>query len=45
MKVGVSGIYLQREYKRYYPAVHLVGFTGIDDDGQEGFELAKNEYL
>ena len=49
MKVGVSGIYLQREYKRYYPAgevaAHLVGFTGIDDNGQEGFELAKNESL
>ncbi|HOY70668.1 MAG TPA: penicillin-binding protein 2 [Methylotenera sp.] len=49
MKVGVSGIYLQREYKRYYPAgevaAHLVGFTGIDDNGQEGFELAKNDSL
>ncbi len=49
MKVGVSGIYLQREYKRYYPAgdvtAHLVGFTGLDDKGQEGFELAMNDAL
>ena len=49
MKVGVSGIYLQREYKRYYPAgemaAHLVGFTDVDDKGQEGFELAMNKQL
>lgn len=49
MKLGVSGIYLQREYKRYYPAAevtaHLVGMTGIDDEGQEGFELAMNDAL
>lgn len=49
MKVGVPGIYLQREYKRYYPAgevtAHLVGFTGVDDTGQEGFELAMNASL
>ncbi len=49
MKLGVPGIYLQREYKRYYPAgevtAHLVGFTGIDDKGQEGFELAMNSAL
>lgn len=49
MKLGVPGIYLQREYKRQYPAgevtAHLVGFTGIDDQGQEGFELTMNETL
>lgn len=49
MKVGVPGVYLQREYKRYYPAgevtAHLVGFTGIDDQGQEGFELIFNKEL
>lgn len=49
MRLGVSGVYLQREYKRYYPAgevtAHLVGFTGIDDQGQEGFELTMNETL
>jgi cell division protein FtsI (penicillin-binding protein 3) len=49
MKLEVPGIYLQREYKRYYPAgdvtAHLVGFTGIDDKGQEGFELTMNTKL
>jgi cell division protein FtsI (penicillin-binding protein 3) len=49
MRLGVPGIYLQREYKRYYPAgevtAHLVGFTGIDDQGQEGFELTMNKTL
>lgn len=49
MKLEVPGIYLQREYKRYYPAgdvtAHLVGFTGIDDKGQEGFELTMNNTL
>ncbi|MDO9050186.1 MAG: penicillin-binding protein 2 [Methylotenera sp.] len=49
MKLEVPGVYLQREYKRYYPAgqvtAHLVGFTGIDDKGQEGFELTMNEML
>lgn len=49
MRLGISGVYLQREYKRYYPAgevtAHLVGFTGIDDKGQEGFELTMNESL
>lgn len=49
MRLGISGVYLQREYKRYYPAgevtAHLVGFTGIDDQGQEGFELTMNETL
>lgn len=49
MRLGVPGVYLQREYKRYYPAgevtAHLVGFTGIDDQGQEGFELTMNKTL
>jgi cell division protein FtsI (penicillin-binding protein 3) len=49
MRLGISGVYLQREYKRYYPAgdvtAHLVGFTDIDDKGQEGFELAMNDAL
>jgi cell division protein FtsI (penicillin-binding protein 3) len=49
MQLKIPGIYLQREYKRYYPAgdvtAHLVGFTGIDDQGQEGFELTMNEEL
>jgi cell division protein FtsI (penicillin-binding protein 3) len=45
----LGGIYEQREYRRYYPAgeisAHLVGFTGIDDSGQEGMELAHQETL
>ncbi len=43
---GVNGL---REYRRYYPAGevagHLVGFTSVDDDGQEGLELAFNHWL
>ncbi len=46
---GVDGVYLQREYNRYYPAgevvSHLVGFTNIDDQGQEGLELVYEDWL
>ncbi len=46
---GLSGVFLQREYKRYYPTAevtaHLLGFTDIDDQGQEGVELAYNDWL
>lgn len=49
MSLKIPGVFLQREYKRFYPAgdvtAHLVGFTGIDDTGQEGFELAQNATL
>ena len=49
MSLEIPGVFLQREYKRFYPAgdvtAHLVGFTGIDDNGQEGFELAQNAEL
>ena len=49
MSLEIPGIFIQREYKRFYPAgdvaAHVVGFTGIDDNGQEGFELAKNTHL
>ncbi len=45
----LPGIYLQREYRRYYPAAegaaHVVGFTNVDDQGQEGLELAFDEWL
>jgi len=45
----IEGVYLQREYHRYYPAgevvSHLVGFTDIDDQGQEGLELAYQDWL
>ena len=49
MAMGIPGISLQREYRRYYPAgevaAHVVGFTNIDDDGQEGLELAYDQWL
>ncbi|MDH3386418.1 MAG: penicillin-binding protein 2 [Gammaproteobacteria bacterium] len=45
----IDGLYLQREYHRYYPAgevvSHLVGFTDIDDQGQEGLELVYQDWL
>ena len=47
--LNVAGVYLQREYHRYYPtgevAAHVLGFTNIDDAGQEGLELAYNDWL
>ena len=47
--LGIPGVYLQREYRRYYPAgevaAHVVGFTTVDDQGQEGLELAYDQLL
>lgn len=47
--LGIKGIYQRREYKRQYPegeaAAHLVGFTNVEDRGQEGVELAFNKQL
>jgi len=41
---GIAGVHVEREYKRYYPAgevfAHVLGFTDVDDGGQEGLELA-----
>ncbi|CAG0974755.1 cell division protein FtsI (penicillin-binding protein 3) [Methylophilaceae bacterium] len=49
MRLGIPGIFMQREYRRYYPAgevsAHLVGFTGVDEIGREGFELAAQDWL
>jgi len=49
LALKLPGVNVQREYRRYYPAGevvgHLVGFTNIDDDGQEGLELAFNHWL
>jgi cell division protein FtsI (penicillin-binding protein 3) len=49
MELGVPGVFPQREYRRFYPAgevmAHVVGFTGIDDNGQEGMELAQQKRL
>jgi cell division protein FtsI (penicillin-binding protein 3) len=48
-KLNIPGVYLQREYHRFYPAGevtgHLLGFTDIDDHGQEGLELAYDGWL
>ncbi|MEO0996744.1 MAG: penicillin-binding transpeptidase domain-containing protein [Pseudomonadota bacterium] len=47
--LGLPGIDVQREYRRYYPAGevtgHLIGFTNIDDRGQEGMEFAYDHWL
>ena len=49
MALNLPGVNVMREYRRYYPAGevagHLVGFTSVDDDGQEGLELAFNHWL
>ena len=49
LALKLPGVNVQREYRRYYPAGevagHLVGFTNIDDAGQEGLELAFNHWL
>ena len=43
-KLGIKGVYQSREFRRRYPegesAAHVVGFTNLDDQGQEGVELA-----
>ena len=45
----IKGIYQRKEYKRQYPegeaAAHVVGFTNVEDIGQEGIELAFNKEL
>ncbi len=45
----IKGVYQRREYKREYPegeaAAHVVGFTNVEDRGQEGVELAFNKAL
>ena len=47
--LGIPGVYLLREYRRYYPAGevagHVVGFTTVDDKGQEGLELGFDQLL
>ncbi|MBN7771598.1 penicillin-binding protein 2 [Marinobacter daepoensis] len=49
LALGIGGIYARQEYRRYYPAgevtAHVVGFTDIDEQGQEGIELAYNKWL
>ena len=47
--LGIPGVYLAREYRRYYPAGEvtgqLIGFTNINDQGQDGLELEYNSWL
>ncbi|HLW74606.1 MAG TPA: penicillin-binding protein 2 [Gammaproteobacteria bacterium] len=49
MALGIPGVYTQREYRRYYPAgevtAHVLGFTNVDDRGQEGLELGYDSWL
>lgn len=49
MALGIPGVSLQREYRRYYPAgevaAHLIGFTNVDDAGQEGLERSFESVL
>lgn len=49
LSLAISGVYGQQEYQRFYPAgevtAHLVGFTNVDDKGQEGVELAYDNWL
>ena len=48
-KLGIKGVYQSREYRRRYPegesAAHVVGFTNLEDQGQEGIELAFQRQL
>ncbi len=48
-EMNLKGIYQRKEYKREYPegesAVHVVGFTNVEDNGQEGVELTFNKDL
>ena len=47
--LNLKGIYQRKEYKRQYPegeaAAHVVGFTNVEDNGQEGVELLYNKEL
>ncbi len=49
VKLGIAGIHTRKEYKRYYPGgevmAHVVGFTNVEDVGQEGMELAFQKTL
>ncbi|BDT73569.1 putative peptidoglycan D,D-transpeptidase PenA [Comamonadaceae bacterium OS-4] len=48
-ELNIKGIYQRKEYKRQYPegeaAAHIVGFTNVEDNGQEGVELMFNKEL
>lgn len=48
-ELKIPGVSSQREYRRFYPSgeitAHVLGLTNIDDNGQEGLELAYNSWL
>lgn len=47
--LDIAGIHTRKEYKRFYPAghvaAHILGFTNVEDVGQEGMELAQQSSL
>lgn len=49
VKLGIDGIHTRKEYKRFYPQgevmAHVVGFTSVEDAGQDGMELAAQKSL
>ncbi len=49
MALKIPGVFQQREFRRFYPSgdvtAHVIGFTGQDDQGQEGIELAQQDAL
>ena len=49
LKLEIAGIHTRKEYKRFYPlgevVAHVVGFTNVEDAGQDGMELASQKSL
>lgn len=49
LALDIAGVYAQLEYQRFYPqgevAAHIVGFSNVDDVGQEGLELTYDDWL
>ena len=49
LALDIPGIHTKPEYKRFYPAgqvaAHVLGFTSVEDKGQEGMELAQQSTL
>jgi cell division protein FtsI (penicillin-binding protein 3) len=49
LAMGIPGVYARQEYQRYYPqgevTAHVLGFSNVDDIGQEGLELAFDDWL
>ncbi len=49
LALDLPGVYAQQEYQRFYPqgevTAHLVGFSNVDDIGQEGLELTYDDWL